>query len=480
MAESDAVRIAREYRQQLVNNEDAALKQMSRYWLDMERSMTDQFKLLKQEIDELRSAGVAVPKQYIRTLHRYQYMLAQLQQNLGEFSVKAERIIERNQRENYILGLDSATEIITATKPTASIWNRVNNEAAELMVGFAGNGAPLGELLRHDYADSASDILDALVSGIALGKGTGEVAKDMAEAMQDDYRRAVLIARTETNRAYRIANAEQYAASGVVTRVLRLCYPPTACFACLMMDGEECPNGICDDHPNGKCTTVVETVGGVRPDWETGKEWFLKQSEEDQRRIMGAGHYDLWKNQGVPLRNMVTMKVNPVWGGNPSVKPLKDLQEEFRIPDSKEFLTPNDIPVYPSEDHSIIEAFKRAEEHADEFRIANPVPPEPPKALPIWNPYQEAKEGGTNANLIIYAQTQATDKIESSIQKWQKRIDEHFAKVKSLQDRIESGYEIINKRHVDGLFRYWHKEAITYAKQRDVYKGILKERGKND
>ena len=344
MAESDAVRIAREYRQQLVNNEDAALKEMAKYWLKMERDMSDQYKLLAQEIKDLRESGQPVPRQFVRTRNRYQYMLAQLQKNLGEFDAEAERIIKKNQKENYILGLDSATEIIEATKPTASIWNRVYNEAAELMAGFAANGAPLGELLRHDYGETASDILDALVSGIALGKGVNEVAKDMEEAMAGDFRRAVLIARTETNRAYRIANAEQYEASGVVTRVLRLCYPPTACFACLMMDGEECPRGICDDHPNGKCTTIVETIGGVRPTWETGQEWFLKQSPEDQRRIMGAGRYDLWKNQGVSLRDMVFMKVDPVWGGNPSVKTLGKLKEEFNIntPDSP---TPPPTPI---------------------------------------------------------------------------------------------------------------------------------------
>ena len=142
----------------------------------------------------------------------------------------------------------------------------------------------------------------------------------MRDAMGMEYDRSLRIARTEINRSYRLANAEQYRRSGVVEKVLRLCYKPTACFACLMLDGEECPNGVCDDHPNGKCTTIVTTTGGITPEWQKGSEWLEEQSPEDQRRIMGAGRYELWKNEGVDPRSMVWMKPNPVWGGSPSVK----------------------------------------------------------------------------------------------------------------------------------------------------------------
>ena len=144
-----------------------------------------------------------------------------------------------------------------------------------------------------------------------------------------EFSRSVRIARTEINRAYRLANAQQYAKSGVVEKVLRLCYPPTACFACLEMDGEECPNGICDDHPNGKCTTIAVTTGGIMPEWQHGHEWLMEQSEEDQRRIIGAERFEMWKKDGIPLRDMVPMRDNPVWGGSPSTVSVRDLKAEL-------------------------------------------------------------------------------------------------------------------------------------------------------
>ena len=257
-------------------------------------------------------------------------MVEQVNRELPGYQSTVEDLIKEYQRKDYLLGLDAANAEIKATKPSSDVWTRVYKDAAETMAGFAGNGAPLYELLRHDYAETSESILDALVEGVARGKGYREVAKDMRDAMGMEYDRSLRIARTEINRSYRLANAEQYRRSGVVEKVLRLCYKPTACFACLMLDGEECPKGICDDHPNGKCTTIVTTTGGITPEWQTGSEWLEEQSPEDQRRIMGAGRYELWKNEGVNPRYMVWMKPNPVWGGSPSVKSLEDLGFGYR------------------------------------------------------------------------------------------------------------------------------------------------------
>lgn len=330
MAESDVVRIAREYRQQLASNEDEALQIMSKHWVNMEKELTNQFILLAHEVENLTASGQPVPPQYIYNMQRYQQMMAELQSYMGEFDARAEKLISDYQIENYNLGLDSASAIIQASKPSAPIWNKVGKDAAEAIAGYSVDGAPLGDLLYRDYGHAATGIVNALVSGVGLGKGAYATARDMRDVIgKEFYKRAVLIARTEINRSYRIANADAYRASGVVTKVLRLCYPPTACFACLEMDGEECPNGICDDHPNGKCTTVAVTIGGIRPTWETGHQWLMKQSEEDQRRIMGDGRYELWKD-GIDPRDMVRMNDNPVWGGSPSVISLSELENRFK------------------------------------------------------------------------------------------------------------------------------------------------------
>ena len=318
--------IAREYRQQLARNEDEALRRLSRYWVRMEQRLTDDFEALARETLKRQAKGEAIPRQFLYTMKRYQSMLDQLGREMPGYQMTAENLIRKYQVEDYQLGLDAANAIIKASKPSSDMWTRIYKDAAETMAGFAGNGAPLYDLLYRDYQETAESVLDALVEGVGLGKGYREVAKDMRDAMGMEYDRSLRIARTEINRSYRLANAEQYRRSGVVEKVLRLCYKPTACFACLMMDGEECPNGVCDDHPNGKCTTIVQTTGGVVPEWQKGPEWLEEQSPEDQRRIMGAGRYEAWKAGEIEdLRDLVRIKPNEIWGGSPSMISMQEM-----------------------------------------------------------------------------------------------------------------------------------------------------------
>lgn len=369
MAESDVVRIAREYREQLERNEDQAIKRMSRYWVRMERQLQDSFTLLVQEIADLQAKGQAVPVQYVYNMRRYQDMLAQIQKEMPGYQMTVEEIITETQKQNYILGLDNAQAVLRASDPSDDTWNQVGKDAAETMAGFAGNGAPLAQLLQHDYGDMAASVTDALVTGVGLGKSVKTVAQEMRDAMGMEYSRSVRIARTEINRSYRLANAEQYRKSGVVVKVLRLCYPPTACLACLVMDGDECPNGVCEDHPNGKCSTIAVTIGGHYPEWEHGVDWLKDQTEADQRRIMGDARYEMWQ-QGVPLRDMVTMRVNPVWGGSPSMVSIADLKAKYNIIDGKKTLIDMQPKLEPEpEPKSVIPEFipAKTRQEAEEF-----------------------------------------------------------------------------------------------------------------
>ena len=328
--ESTVVRVAREYREQLARNEDEALRRMARSWARMERTLNSEFIALAQEIRDLEDSGTPVPKEMIQYRRRYQEMMALVDRYMVEYDNEAVRVVTDYQRRNWNLGLDSAKAQIRGASEKSWIWNEVPKDAVEVVAGFAGNGAPLAELMKRDYGALASDVTDALIDGIGLGLGAFATADKMVDAMGMEYKRAVRIARTEINRTYRLANAEQYKKSGVVEKVLRLCYPPTACFACLMMDGEECPNGMCDDHPNGKCTTIAVTIGGHYPDWQKGSDWLMAQDEKTQREIMGDARYEMWKKDGVPLRDMVTMKDNPVWGGSPSILSINDIKQNIQ------------------------------------------------------------------------------------------------------------------------------------------------------
>ena len=106
--ESDAVRVAREYREQLARNEDAALRRMSRYWMKMEKSLEPRFFALSQEIKDLQDSGQPVPPQLIYTRQRYQDMMAQIMEELPDYEIVCARdgVTDPKAREQ-LLDLDA-------------------------------------------------------------------------------------------------------------------------------------------------------------------------------------------------------------------------------------------------------------------------------------------------------------------------------------------------------------------------------------
>ncbi len=193
-------------------------------------------------------------------------------------------------------------------------------------------GSPLKKLILESAKESAKEVEDTLINGIAIGQGTSHIGWVMSQVSNLPYDRAYRITRTEIARAYRSASHEQYKKSGIIVGYRRMCYKPTACFACLMMDGEFYPigQGALQDHPNGKCTPIPVREGHENdtPRWQTGREWFDGLSEDDQRKLMGNGRFELWKEQSISPRRMVFMKDNKVWGASPAIKTVESLKSQ--------------------------------------------------------------------------------------------------------------------------------------------------------
>ena len=101
--------------------------------------------------------------------------------------------------------------------------------------------------------------------------------------------------------------------------------------ACLLLDGTVYSSQTAlEDHPNGGCTMVPWVDGTEEPMWQTGKDYFEKLPEAEQRARMGNNYYDAWKRGDFKLEDMVTVKQNPIWGGNPGIVPLKELSPDWK------------------------------------------------------------------------------------------------------------------------------------------------------
>jgi hypothetical protein len=327
---SEITDIAEEYRRQLNANEKQLLTEIARSWAKVIVKMEGEYKSLLEVVEQTKAKGKPVDYIWLHSLERYRHMKAQAEELTETFADGTVDRVQAMKRADAQLGLDQANDMLGVLAPDSPNWTRLNVSGLENMSAHLADGSPLKRLILESAKESAKDVEAALITGIAIGQNVSHIAWVMSQVSNLPYERAYRIARTEIARAYRSASHEQYKKSGIISGYRRMCYKPTACFACLMMDGEFYPigQGALQDHPNGKCTPIPVPAGHENdtPRWQTGKEWFAEQTEDDQRKLMGPGLFDAWKQKNIGLRSMVYLKENKIWGPSPTLKRLDMLQ----------------------------------------------------------------------------------------------------------------------------------------------------------
>lgn len=323
------IRVLADYRAQMDGQEAALMENMARRWLLIEGGLDADIAALAQEMARRTAAGEVITQQMVWRAERYQIIKARLADEIKKYNQDAVGIISSAQRQYATLGINAAQDAITAMYPSplSAAFNRINVGAVESMIGFAGDGSPLRTLLAKDYGEATDGLLNALINGLGRGLGPGQIGRDMADGMGMGLDRALLIARTEAARAQRTASTQQYRDSGITTGFMRLVKKSTACFGCLMLDGEifELEEEL-SDHPRGKCMTLALIEGMPPPTWQKGQDWFLEQDEDAQKRILGPEKYQLWKDGQIKLTDLARKTHSDVWGDSPRVATLAELK----------------------------------------------------------------------------------------------------------------------------------------------------------
>lgn len=326
--EPDVVRVLREFREAMDASEMALMQRMADTWMTVEQGLMADMTLLAIEAARRLESGQAVTQQMVWKMERYKIVKGQMEAQIRRYNENyAAPLIAGAQREYSMLGMQAAADALTVTLgPTGRYFTRINVGAVEAMIGFAGNGAPLRRLLEADYGDAAIGMMQALIQGLTRGQGANQIARQMADGLGMGLERAILIARTEAARAYRMGSAEQYRQSGVVVGFRRLVKKVTACMACLALDGQKFETkDELTDHPAGKCTAIPD-VEGVRPvRWQTGLTWFKTLTAGEQRSRLGPERYQLWQDGKIKLEDLARFSHSDEWGDSPRVATVREL-----------------------------------------------------------------------------------------------------------------------------------------------------------
>lgn len=314
------IQVIRAQQANIIAGDVATLNRMADRWIQIERTLAAQVAQLAYELTDKAKSGEAVTRAEILRLQRYKELAAAATRETDKYVDYATRTVTDRQRTLIAQGLSDAVESTRYAYQSFGLdypaFNLLPKDALNAIIGMAGDGSPLNTLLSEIGDLALVGMTDALVDGIALGLPPMATAKRMADGFAVGLERAFTIARTETLRAYRFASQEQYKAGGVVIEYMRIAqHTPTTCAGCLFAEGEVFPvERDFDAHPNCRCSTIPVVDGAPRPQFETGEDWFLRQPEDIQRKILGPGKYDAWQ-RGVPLKNMSRHVDNDIWGG---------------------------------------------------------------------------------------------------------------------------------------------------------------------
>jgi SPP1 gp7 family putative phage head morphogenesis protein len=257
---------------------------------------------LQSRLDSFLSAMVAA---------RIPALVSRVDAQLTAFARIADTLIQDAQRDAAGLGSDHAQALITAgVQPPAGVsvsWNRLPIEAIEQLVGRAFDGSPLSSLLDQIGPEVAAIVRQALLTGLASGAGPRQIARIFQDAIDGGYKRALLIAKTETLNAYRAAALANYQANSDVVDEWEWSADSAACDICAAKDGTRYPLAApFDEHPGGRCAPIPVTkdwadLGIEMHDeatWEAGEaalwdvvsfDYTTQERDERGRWVAGAG-----------------------------------------------------------------------------------------------------------------------------------------------------------------------------------------------
>jgi len=303
------------------------MAEAARRWLVVERGLQDAVDALALQMER---SSITTMGQLSRSL-RYQELRRQINAELGKYAQYMDGRITDGQRSMVTDALThSATAINSVAVESQAVvqFNRLSVSAVEQLIGMAGDGSPLIDVL-NDAARGAGDALaDRLVVGIALGKNPIEVARQAIRlGLGSSFTRMQTIARTEMLRSYREATLSAYRASNVVVAYRRLsARDRRTCPACLFADGRIYQlDESFDQHPNCRCV-ATPILRGVPPvEYPDGQAWFARQPESTQLEILGRGRFDLWRRGEASLSDMVSRDWSDTWGGSLRVTRVRDL-----------------------------------------------------------------------------------------------------------------------------------------------------------
>jgi SPP1 gp7 family putative phage head morphogenesis protein len=320
--------VANHFRSELLARDAATTQQLIRSYLIAARNIRQRVLQLGERIDQARANGERISPSWFYQQERLSALLTQVQNEIISFAGSANITIEGMQREMAMLGLTHAADLFVIGNPGVTLsggFARLPAQAAVDLVGFASDGSPLASLLAKLAPGAADTVKQTLFSGVIQGIGAKALARDVHNSLGGNMARSLLIARTETLRAYRESSQRFYEANDDVVsgwKWIAACNART-CPVCWAMHGSLHSNTEqFTSHPGCRCTPVPVT--DISPPLKAGPARFAEIPEKQQLKVLGPLKFEAYQTGRISLQDLVGTSTNKQWGTSLRERSLKD------------------------------------------------------------------------------------------------------------------------------------------------------------
>ncbi len=309
----------RRTRRQIDTLEGPVRQEMADLYARAVRNLATDLELVTMQIRNAQEAGIDVSPDWLRRQDRYTRLLWQAEREFARFTDDGVRLIEGGRVRAIRGGAAEAWELLDAAGIERGFAANVPTYAIENAMSATYSGPVKRSLARYGE-EGAQTITDALLDGMVRGRGPRAIIRDIQRALLSPANAARLesLIRTEMLRGFRSGLSETY--QGMAHLILALRWTAAlssrTCLACLGRHGREYPvDYVMDAHPNCRCilSPIVQDAPPLQ--LQTGEEWFSRQPENVQRRMMpSTAAFDAYQSGSVALGDFVGQRRSRTWG----------------------------------------------------------------------------------------------------------------------------------------------------------------------
>jgi hypothetical protein len=270
------------------------------------------------ELVKIATANSGLTGPEVLKLERVVSLLDDIETALDALSGPQSRFITSAQRQAVQLALETAEALVVAQGGAriGTAWNRANIEAVNSMVGRLSDGSPLSTYLDGLGSKASQAIREGLIDAIGTGMNPNALAAQLAKDLDVAGWKLAQTSRDAILGSYRSASLATYRANrDIGDSWTWLSALNGSCAACVHLHGETFPldEEFMKTHSRCRCTPVFN-VRGVDLGIEKGDDWFAKQPDKVQDKVLFKSGGAAYRSGELTLDDFTVLRRDPKWG----------------------------------------------------------------------------------------------------------------------------------------------------------------------